>query len=55
MIKLKEFRVDFCVHGYDIYKDIWYAVVSKALLCKRELNNSQDRYAVAEKGKILRV
>ena len=46
---LMEFRVDVCVRGQHIYKDIWYAVVGEVLVCKREPNNFQDRYAVAVK------
>ena len=42
----------FYVRGYHIYIDIWYAVVSEVLVCDREPNNFQDRYAVAvKKGK----
>ena len=41
MMKLKEFRVDVCVGGYHIYKDIWYAVVGEVLVCEKEPNNSQ--------------
>ena len=51
-MELEEFSVDVCVRGQHIYKDIWYAVVGKVLVCKREPNNFQDRYAVAvKKGK----
>ena len=39
------FRVDVCVRGQHIYKDIWYAVVGEAPVCEREPNNFQDRYA----------
>ena len=49
VMELEEFRVDVCVHGQHIYKDIWYAVVGEVLVCKREPNNFQDRYAVAVK------
>ena len=45
---LMEFRVDVCVRQH-IYKDIWYAVVGEVLVCEREPNNFQDRYAVAVK------
>ena len=45
VMELEEFRVDICVHGQHIYKDSWYAVVSKVLVCEREPNNFQDRYA----------
>ena len=40
MMKLEEFRVDVCIRGYHIYKDIWYAVVGKVLVCEKEPNNS---------------
>ena len=49
LMELEEFRVDVCVHGQHIYKDIWYAVVGEVLVCEREPNNFQDRYAVAVK------
>ena len=41
MMKPEEFRVDVCVRGYHIYKDIWYAVVGEVLVCEKEPNNSQ--------------
>ena len=43
MMELEEFRVDVCVRGQHIYKDIWYAVVGKVLVCEREPKKSQDR------------
>ena len=44
VIELEKFRVDVCVRGQHIYKDIWYAVVGEVLVCEREPNNFQDRY-----------
>ena len=49
LVELEEFSVDVCVRSQYIYKDIWYAVVGEVLVCKREPNNFQDRYAVAVK------
>ena len=46
---LMEFRVDVCVRGQHIYKDIWYAVVGEVLVCKREPNNFQNRYPLTVK------
>ena len=46
-MELEEFREVVCVRGQHIYKDIWYAVVGKVLLCERDPNNFQDRYAGA--------
>ena len=49
MMELEEFsRVDVCVCGQHI-KDILYAVVGEVLVCEREPNNFQDRYALAVK------
>ena len=48
-MELEEFRVDVCVCGQHIYKDIWYAVVGEVLVCERESNNFQDRYDEAVK------
>ena len=48
VMELEEFRVDVCVRGYHIYKDIWYAVVGKVLVCEREPINS---HAVAVRKK----
>ena len=55
LMELEEFRVDVCVRGQHIYKDIWYALVGEVLVCKREPNSFQDRYAVAVKKEIPRV
>ena len=45
--RLEEFRIDICVRGYHIYKDVWYAMIGKVLVCETDPNNSQDRYSVA--------
>ena len=47
-MELEEFRVVVCVHGQHIYKDIWYAVVRKVLVCERDPNNFQDRWTMLE-------
>ena len=54
-MELEKFRVDVCVRGQHIYKDIWYAVVGEVLVCERESNNFQDRYAIAVKKEKFRV
>ena len=41
-MELEEIRVDVCVRGQYIYKDIWHAVVGEVLVCEREPNNFQD-------------
>ena len=35
-MELEEFKVDVCVRGYHIYKDIWSAVIGKILACEWE-------------------
>ena len=42
-----EFRVEACVRGYHVYKDIWGAAVREKLDCTREHGNPRDAYAVA--------
>ena len=36
-----------CMHGYHTYERIWNATIGGELLCKHELDNERDRYAVA--------
>ena len=51
-MEVEELRVDVCVRGQHIYKDIWYAVVGEVLVCEREPNNFQDRLCCScKKGK----
>ena len=38
-----------CVRGYHVYKEIWEVATGEVLICKRELHNVRDRYAVAVK------
>ena len=47
LMELEEFRVDVCVRGQHIYKDIWYAVVGEVLVCEREPNNSRIDMRIA--------
>ena len=42
-----EFRVEACVRGYHVYKDIWGAAVGEELDCTRERGNPRDAYTVA--------
>ena len=35
------------VRGYNVYKDVWAAVIGEELVCQRERGNSCDHYAVA--------
>ena len=42
-----EFRVEACVRGYNVYKEIWGAAVGEELDCIRERGNPRDAYAVA--------
>jgi len=42
-----EVVVESCVRGYHIYQEIWTPVIGEHLNCKRERDNTEDRYAVA--------
>ena len=44
---MEEFEVPWCIRGYHIYKDIWHAAIGQHLSCRREPDNTSDRYAVA--------
>lgn len=41
------FRLESCIHGHHIYKDVWTPVVDEQLNCRREEGNISDPYAVA--------
>ena len=42
-----EIEVESCVRGHYVYSTIWNPVLGERLTCKRELDNVEDRYAVA--------
>ena len=42
-----EIEVESCVRGHHVYSIIWNPVLGERLTCKRELDNVEDRYAVA--------
>ena len=42
-----EIEVESCVRGHHVYSTIWNPVLGERLTCKRELDNVEDRYAVA--------
>ncbi len=44
---MESFRIESCVRGYHVYKDIWDASVGESLPCQRERGNRADPYAVA--------
>ena len=39
--------VDYCMHGFHMYQDVWLPVVGETLPGHREDDNSEDQYAVA--------
>ena len=45
--KMERYRVESCVRGYHVYKDIWEASIGEELPCKRENGNRADPFAVA--------
>jgi len=40
-----EFRMDLCIRGYHVYKEVWTAVFGE-LYAEREFGNVVDHYAV---------
>ena len=44
---LMDIEVESCVRGHHVYSTIWTPVLAELLSCRRELDNSEDRYAVA--------
>ena len=47
---MEKFFVTNCIRGYHVYKKVWAATVGEAFVCKREPQNSSDRYSVAVKN-----
>ena len=45
-LKMAEHRMELCMHGYHICKDIWLAENDQILSCQREIRNRKDPYAV---------
>ena len=39
--------VESYMRGFYVYQDVWVPVIGKTLPCRRETDNSEDRYAVA--------
>ena len=46
------FKRKCCSRGYHVYKEVWEAVVGESLVCKRELENTSDRYTMAVKKEL---
>ena len=47
VIEMAAYEVEFCIHGYHVYKDWWGALIGEGVLCEREPFNDEDRYAMA--------
>ena len=43
---MAEHRMELCIRGYHICKDIWLAENDQILSCQREIRNRKDPYAV---------
>ena len=44
---MEEFVAPTCIRGYHVYRKIWSATIGEKLVCKREISNVVDRYAVS--------
>ena len=42
-----DIEVESCIRGHHVYSTIWTPVLGELLTYKRELDNSEDGYAVA--------
>ena len=42
-------EVDSCLRGFHVYGDIWTPTVGESLICKQQIGNLNDPYAVAIK------
>ena len=43
----EEFVTTSCIRGYHVYGKIWSATIGEKLVCKRQISNVIDRYAVS--------
>ena len=39
-------EMNSCVRGYHVYQSVWTPVIGEELICRREVGNAHDRYAV---------
>ena len=39
--------MESCVRGHHVFGSIWSPTIGKQLVCKRQIDNPQDVYAVA--------
>lgn len=44
---METYEVSSCVRGHHVFKNIWRPTIGEQLVCKREVSNAQDTYAVA--------
>ena len=45
--EMRELSLDSVVRGYHIYISIWNPIIGYVLVCKQEVGNDSDRFAVA--------
>ena len=43
--KMESFRMESCVRGYHIYRELLEAAIGEDLACQRECGNATDAYA----------
>ena len=41
-----ELEIVSCVRGFHVYRFLWNPVLGEELICRREIGNAEDRYAV---------
>ena len=48
-LKMSSYRMESCIRGYHIYKEVWTPFIGERLGCAREKSNREDPFAVAMK------
>ena len=46
-LAMEELRIELCIQGHHIYKNIWNPAVREVWVCEREHHNTADQYSVA--------
>ena len=48
-LKMSSYRMESCIRGFHIYKQVWTPFIGERLSCTRERSNTEDPFAVTIK------
>ena len=48
-LKMSSYRMESCIQGFHIYKEVWTPLIGKRFVCAHEKSNREDPFAVAMK------